>query len=661
MKAHKTSINIFLYVGLFLLAGCANKHQHQATLQSPNQNVELTFSLNQGVPNYQVSYRGKSFIQSSPLGIAFKNKPALDSNFTIASIQHDSTNTTWEPVYGTTDTVRNRYHEMTVKLQEKKNPRRQLNLIFRAYNDGIAFRYQIPKQKNMDSLAITGEKTAFHFSGDYSGFAMERTGFSGNYEQLYLKRSLDDIPQDTLVAMPLLLHLNNGWAALVEANLTNYPAMSLTKSVHHKNELVGALAPLPSQKSIKANVKTPFKSPWRVIMLGKRAGDLITSNLILNLNKPNKIKDTSFIQPGQVIWPWWNGRIADDLKRSGEPSTAVMKYYIDFAAKHHIPALLVDAGWYSTESDAWRIPKKLNPLTMAPSRKSYYNIRKVINYGKKKGVNVYVWILDATLNKNPKKILSTYANWGIKGVKVDSPGGDSQAHVDEIHRIARIAAKNHLMMDFHGAFIPTGWSRTYPNLMTREAVRGLEYSKGGPRPTAKHNVTIPYTRMLTGPLDYTPGAFDLDGTEKHPKHVQTTRAQQVAMYVVYYSPLQMLPDYPGVYEKYPKQFQFVRDIPTTWDKTKFIAGKPAQYIILARKSGNKWFIGAMTDKARKVTIPLDFLNNGQTYSARILKDASDADTHPQHVMMNSDSVTASDSINVKLAKSGGAAIILSPQ
>jgi alpha-glucosidase len=657
---NKKSISFFLCIGLFMLAGCAKKHH--TTLYSPDKNIQLTFSLHHGTPQYAVSYRGEDFILPSPLGITFKNQAALDSNFVISSVQQDSANATWSPPYGTADTIRNHYHEMTVKLHEQGTSGRNLKLIFRAYNDGVAFRYQIPQQQGGDSLLITGEKTAFRFANNYSSFALLRSGFSGNYEGQYLKHTLDELPADTLVAMPLLIQLNNGWAALVEADLDNYPAISLTKAANHKNELVTALAPLPENSALKATEKAPFKTPWRTIMLGKRAGDLIPSNLVLNLNEPNKISDTSFIKPGQAIWPWWNGRIADHLKRSGEPSTAVMKYYIDFAAKHHIQALLVDAGWYSTEQDAWAIPKKLNPLTMAPSRKSYYDIHKVINYGKKKGVDVYVWVLDATLlNSNPEKVLSTYADWGIKGIKVDSRGGDNQVHVADIHHIARVAAKNHLMMDFHGAFIPTGWKRTYPNLMTREGVAGLEQSKGSPRPKAKHNVTIPYTRMLTGPMDYTPGAFDLDGTKKHPKHVQTTRAQQVAMYVVYYSPLQMLPDYPGIYEKYPKQFQFVLDIPTTWDATKFIAGEPVQYIILARKSGDKWYVGAMTDKGREVSIPLGFLDKGKQYSVRILKDASDADAHPQHVTMNNKTVASSDSIRIQLAKSGGAAVILSPK
>ncbi len=649
---------ISAYIGLIILAGCSKKHQK--ALHSPNKKIQLKFSLDKGIPKYQVSYQGKKFILPSKLGIKFKNQAPLDSNFTIAGIDRDSKNTTWSPPYGTADTIRNHYHEMTVRLKNHETGGK-LNLIFRAYNDGVAFRYQIPKQQNKDSLLITGEKTSFRFAKNYSNFALLRTGFNGNYEGQYLKQSLNDIPADTLVAMPLLLHLNNGWAALVEADLHDYPDMSLTKGSNRKNELVGALAPFKKNSFLKAKVKAPFKSPWRTIMLGKRAGDLIPSNLVLNLSEPNKISDTSFIKPGQAIWPWWNGRIADHLKRSGEPSTDVMKYYIDFAAKHHIPALMVDAGWYSTEHDAWAIPEKLDPLTMVSSRKSYYDIHDVINYGKKKGVDIYVWILDVTLEKNPKKILSTYAKWGVKGIKVDSPGGDDQGHVAIIHKIARIAAKNKLMMDFHGAFIPTGYKRTYPNLMTREGVFGLEQSRWSHKPKATHNVTIPYTRMLTGPMDYTPGAFDLDGTKEHPKHVQTTRAQQVAMYIVYYSPWQMLPDYPGIYKKYPKQFQFVLDIPTDWDETKFVAGKPAQYIVLARRKGNTWYLGAMTNESsRKVNISLHFLKKNQKYKARILKDASDAETTPQHVVMDNKTITSSESLHLKLAKSGGAAIILSP-
>ncbi|HYW34326.1 MAG TPA: glycoside hydrolase family 97 protein [Balneolaceae bacterium] len=659
-KSKKYRVLCLICVSLLLIDGCSKRHQ--TTVQSPDKNVQLTFSLNKGIPNYKVSYQGKVFILPSPLGMKFKNHPALHSNFAVIGTRRSSADRTWEPLYGTTDTVRNQYRQMTVQLRGKKKPHRRLNLIFRAYNDGIAFRYQIPKQKNMDSLSVTDEQTTFHFADNYIGFPLKRTGFGGNYEGRYIKQNLGNISPDTLVAAPLLLHLNNGWAAVTEADLTGYSGMSLTRIAGDSTTFVSDLAPLPNDSTIKAKVKTPFNTPWRTIMLGKRAGSLITSNLIMNLNKPSQIKDTSFIKPGQVIWPWWNGRIADHLKYSGQPSTSVMKYYIDFAAKHHIQALLVDAGWYSTERAAWASPKKQNPLTMAKSRKDHYNIHKVIDYGKKKGVAVYVWVLAKTLKKNPKKVISTYAKWGIKGIKVDSYGGDNQVHVSDIQHFARLAAKYHLMMDFHGAYLPTGWGRTYPNLMTREGVMGLEHSKGSPHPKAIHNVTIPYTRMLMGAMDYTPGAFDLDGTKNHPKHVQTTRAQQIAMYVVYYSPLQMLVDYPGVYKKNPKQFQFVRDIPTTWDESKFIDGKPAEYIVMARRHGKNWYIGAMTNKSsRKVKIPLNFLKKGQKYKARILKDAPDAGKNPQDVSLNSRIVTSTDTIMAQLAGSGGAAVILSPQ
>jgi len=227
--------------------------------------------------------------------------------------------------------------------------------------------------------------------------------------------------------------------------------------------------------------------------------------------------------------------------------------------------------------------------------------------------------------------------------------------------MARVAAENHLIMDFHGAYKPTGWERNYPNFMTREAVMGLEFSKGRPMPTATHNVTIPYTRMLAGAMDYTPGAFDLDGTEEHPKHVQTTRAQQIAMYVVYYSPLQMLVDYPEVYKENMDQFKFVLDIPTTWDESNFVDGQPSEYIVMARRKGDKWYVGAMTNEdSRQVSIPLDFLQDGQEYQAQILADASDADSNPEHVTMSTQTVTSSDAIDASLAGSGGEAIILTP-
>ena len=550
---------------------------------------------------------------------------------------------------------------------------RKLNLIFRAYNDGVAFRYELPEQKPLTDIAVISEDTVFHFAGDYKCYALELKSYSTGYESTYNEISLGNIKPGSIIGMPLLIKCDNCWAAVTEAALTDYAGMYLSGTNGAVGKLVSKLSPLPENKNIKVMAKTAFTTPWRTIMIGAQPGSLIESNLIENLNEKSVIGDVSWIKPGKVIWPWWNGRIVTDpaikarITKAGdfgeyEPSTAVMKHYIDFAARHNIPYLLVDAGWYSLEMDAWRHPEEEDVLTMEETRKDFYDIREVINYGREKGVDVLLWVHGTSLKRQFDEALSAYSQWGVAGIKVDSSGGDGQEMVNFIHKLAKESAKHRLLLNFHGAYKPTGIERTYPNFMTREGVIGLEWAKWKQMPTPEHDVTIPFTRMLAGPMDYTPGAFDLDGTKEVPKSVQGTRTHQLAMYVVYFSPLQMLVDYPGAYENSPQDFEFIKNVPTVWDDTKVIAGMPGDYIAIARRRGNRWYLGVMTDEnGRKIELSLDFLEPGRRYTAEIYKDAPDAGSSPEHIIFEKATVTSSQVLTVVMAGGGGQAVRLTPE
>jgi len=404
-------------------------------------------------------------------------------------------------------------------------------------------------------------------------------------------------------------------------------------------------------------------TPWRTFLIGERAGDLIESTLVWNLNDPNVLEDTSWIQPGKAIWPWWNNRVVSDLSiEGGQPSTAVMRYYTDFAARHQIPHLVVDAGWYSLEMDAWNQPEKEDVLTMEETRAGFYDIREVIDYAREKGVKVHLWVHLASLRGRVEEVLATYAGWGASGIKLDNFGGDDQGTVNDLHHVIRVAAEHRMTVDYHGAYKPTGVSRTWPSFLTSEAVMGLEYSKGNPRPSTQHAVTIPYTRNLAGPMDYTPGAFDLDGAEGFPKYVQGTRAQQIAMLVVYFSPFQMLVDYPEAYESAPDQFDFVKRVPTTWDETRFVDGYPGDFVVVARRQGDEWYLGAMTDEnARELSLPLGFLTEGREYTAHVFRDGDDVTENPQSVAYETRPASASGSLDVRLAPGGGLAARLTPE
>ena len=661
----KSTVRAFIVItSLLLLIFIDLSNAQNLHLASPDGRVDIEFTLEDGVPAFSANYRGLRFLNSTEIGIELENQPSLHRNLRFVEADFSNRDETWETVYGIAREVRNHYNEMRVTLEEKASEGRRMNLTFRAFDNGLAFRYEIPDQPGLSSLSITDEMTSFEFASDYTTYGMDRENFGDNYEEFYNKRLLSEITEERLVSMPLLVQLDNGWALLSEAALTNYAGMSLSGSPDHPALLKARLSPLDGDSGeLKAQVETPFASPWRTVMLEDQAGDLMASNLVLNLNESNKIADTSFIKPGLILFPWWNGRTAGDLERSGEPSTAVMKYYIDFAAEHEIPYLMVDAGWYSLEREAWVSPEEQNVLEMEETRREYYDIHEVIQYGKEKGVGIHLWVHLGSLKGNAEEVMAAYSDWGVAGIKVDSFGGDDQAHIAHFQNVVKAAAEHKLMLNFHGAYKPTGWSRTYPNLVTREAVMANEHTiwEDNHTPDAAHNVTIPFTRMPVGPLDYTPGAFDLDGTESNPKYMMTTRAQQIAMFVVYYSPLQMVVDYPDAYRQYPEQFRFMIDIPTVWDQTRFISGAPGEQVVVARKKGANWYIGAMTNnEARSISVSLDFLNAGQSYRARIMTDGEDADVNPESVVLREEAVSQEETIELNLQPSGGGAVILEP-
>ena len=645
-----------LCVGLVAL-GCTDL-QHQ-TITSPNGRVSVSFDVEDGRAHYAVRYDGKAVIDSSGLGIRLKDGPLKDG-LVVKEVSIDSRDTTWEPVWGIRSPIEDQHVQLSVTLEESGG--RTLELYFRAYDEGAAFRYEIPAQDGLGAVEITGEDTEIRFPADRKAFVLSRTGFGDSYEGTYDPVRLAEVSPETLIGMPLLVEGDGHWVAVTEANLTDYAGMSLRRDAADPQKLVAALAPVAEGEEICVRGEAPLVTPWRTFLIGERAGDLIESTLVWNLNDPNVLEDTSWIQPGKAIWPWWNDRIVSDPSiEGGRPSTAVMKYYTDFAARHHIPHLVVDAGWYSLEMDAWNQPEKEDVLTMEETRADFYDIREVLDYAREKGVKVHIWVHLASLRGRVEEVLATYAEWGASGIKLDNFGGDDQGTVNDLHHVIRVAAEHQLTVDYHGAYKPTGISRTWPSFLTSEGVMGLEYSKGSTPPSTQHTVTIPYTRMLAGPMDYTPGAFDLDGAEGFPKHVQGTRAQQIAMLVVYFSPFQMLVDYPEAYESAPDQFEFVKTVPTSWDETRFLDGYPGDFVVVARRRGDEWYLGAMTDEnARELALPLGFLTEGREYTAHVFRDGDEASENPQDVAYETKPVSASDSLDVRLAAGGGLAVRLTP-
>lgn len=645
---------ILLCLFVFLIGGCVQKEDFNVV--SPNGKESVLFELLEGVPHYSVAYSGVGIIAPSSLGFRLEDSEAIGNNLKVIGTVRDVFDQTWKSVWGKRSEIRNYYNQLTVNLQESESPSRKIDVVFRVYDDGVAFRYYFPEQESLTKLAIQSEDTSFTFSDNCTCYALQLGGFTTPYEREFEKILVEDIDSKSIIGLPLLLQSPSCWMAVTEANLTDYAGMYLSPADENFRTLISKLSPLPGDRDIAVQTSVPHNTPWRVIMIGERPGDLIESDIIENLNEPTTFEDVSWIKPGLVLWPWWNGRLP-----FGEPHTLQMIHYINFAAKHGIPHLLVDAGWYSLERDAWQNPDEEDILTMEETRKDKYNIEAVIQYAKDKGVDVHLWVHGTSLQRQIDEGLPVYAKWGAVGIKVDSYGRDDQEWVNFVHEFAQKAAANRLMVNFHGAYKPTGIRVTYPNFMTREGILGLEHSKWSNKPTLKHNVTIPFTRMLAGPMDYTPGAFDLDGTEESPKQVQGTRTHQLAMYVVYYSPLQMVPDYPEAYEAAADEFAFIKNIPTVWDDTKVLAGNPGDFIVMARRKGETWYMGSMTDEnPRKLSVPLNFLDPDKKYMATLYLDALDADKYPEHVLMHEIHVTSSTVLSVAMAGGGGHAVSIKP-
>ena len=653
---------VVLLAGIFSCSG--GHHDEGWELSSLDGRNRITFRLTEGQPYYQVDREGAPVILASRMGISFEDTTLFSGGYEVVSVDTLYSRSTWTPVYGEHARIEDQYRGLVVHLRAAEG-KGDLGIEFRAYNEGVAFRYIFLSREGDMPLAIADEKTEFVFPGDERCFASPRHGYPDNFENPYDPVLLSMLKDSVEYITPFLVEQQGHWVMITEAALDNYSGMALVKG-GRANILRASLA-RPAGKTCRVCPSLPYRSPWRVFLLAPRAGDMIGQTLLLNLNEPSKIEDPSWIRPGKATWPWWNGRITGKGMRSGEPSTAVMQYYTDFAARHGIPYLIVDAGWYSLESDAWSQPEKEDVLTMEETRKDFYDIRQVLDYANSKGVGVFLWVHFASMKDRVDTVLATYARWGAAGIKLDNFGGEDQEVVNTLHRIIRSAARYHLMVDYHGAYKPTGYARTWPNYMTCEAVRGMEFSKGSSNApegalSVTHTVTIPFTRGVVGPMDFTPGVFDLDGTAAFPESVTGTRARQIAMHVVYYSPIQMLPDYPGAYESAPQQFDFLMKVPVTWDDTRFLDGYPGREIITARRKGDTWWIGLMTGKQpQTMRVTLSMLDEGEIYKAVILQDGDRAADDPQDVKITTHQVKKDDVLEVKVVGGGGAAIRLTPE
>jgi alpha-glucosidase len=663
-----------------LLAGFAGARVAGASpaeplaVTSPDGNLSVVFELKANpqpyLPGarayYRLSYKATPILADSPLGLDFQGVPALDRDFEIVGADRQSRDDTWENAFGAKRRVREHYNQLTVSLRERQAPRRRVDLIFRAYDEGVAFRYVLPKQEGLEKFTLTAENTGFYFARDVSAYALNLGRFNTSNEGEYRRISLNEIKPTSIINLPLLVEVPGGpWVALLEADLTDYAGMYVGGVAGVENALLSKLSPGPRRMDEVVIGSTPQATPWRVLLINERPGGLIESNyLILNLSAPCALADTSWIKPGKAAWDWWSGSFAKNVDFKPGMNTATMMHYVDFAAAHHLEYMLVDAGWSPQKDDTH--PEDITHYIPA------VDIPAIVTHARERGVKVMIWVHWSAVKKQIDQAFPPYEKWGVAGVKIDFMDSDHQEMVNFYEEMVRKAAEHHLVVDFHGAYKPTGLRRTYPNLLTREGVMGMEYSKWSDRVTPEHDLTIPFTRMLAGPMDYTPGSFHNATREQFkPRFVepmsQGTRAHQLAMYVVFESPLAMLSDYPEAYDNQPG-IEFLEKVPTVWDDTRVLNGEPARYITIARQHGKEWYLGAMTNwDARDLEIPLEFLagrggsqtalTGSEEYEAQIFADGAGADKVATSVSITKKRVKSGDKLNVHLAPGGGLAVI----
>ncbi len=771
------------------------------SVASPDGKILVTVAVGEKIA-YSVSSHGQPVVLPSAFRLEFKDAPALGGDCRVRSHSVLPVKSEWENRLGKRRHVVENGNEMRLVLDERQVPKRRLELVLRAYNDGIAFRYVLPTQAGLREFTLTREEMQFRFGGDPVVWAANYGGYSSAQEGEFRKQKMSALSSETPYGVPLLLRTEfASYVAITEADLQDWAGMYLSgtstanegvrlfdsgvmrggeaakrltvpltgrqtlrlivgdggddftfdhadwadakltttdgktvflssltpvssvqgfgtlghdKSVdgnplkigersfahglgsHSKGEIVydlsGKYTRLEAEVGIDAETKTkgsatftvftddgtkrtesglvtrlaprhdgqglvksvtPCKSPWRVLLIGARPGDLVESDMVLNLSEPSAIGDAQWVQPGKCAWDhWWSGDVKMD--------TATEKEYIEFAAEMGFPYQLVDWQWYGPFNTADADISHINPNLDMP---------EVLRFAREKKVRLFVWLHSNDVDRKLRAgqldtVFALYEKWGLAGVKIDFMDRDDQEMVNWYHTVIKAAAAHHLMVDFHGAYKPTGTQRTYPNQITREGVLGEEYAKFSTRLTPEHDVTLPFTRMLAGPMDYTPGGFLNRSRDKWkatgPTQVMGTRCHELAKFVVFDSPLTVACDAPEHYRGQPG-IEFLRVVPTVWDETKILQGEVGEFILSARKSGANWFLGGMTNHTpRTLQIPLTFLGKG-TFTAHLYADALDAAENAEHLVETTRTFTGKDTLTIPMAPDGGFAIQFSPK
>ena len=636
-----------LLTGCLLLLTSLKLFSAPIDLLSPDKRIKVTVDLKNKI-SYAVTFNGAALMTDSYLQLNLENQK-MGENPKLVKKTFSTVNIISNPVVPFKfSTVVNHYN--LLRLDFKGN----FSVEFRAYNNGIAYRFITSKK---DSITVTGEDGHFNFKDSVTAAYLQTNTFQTSYEILYARKNLSQADRGQMSVMPILFDTHKYKILLSDADLDDYPAMFVKPS---GDRSVDALFPKnPSEYSPRddkglnitkeypyiAKTKGTRSFPWRFLLITDQDKQLVENEMVYNLSTPNKLQDTKWIKPGLVQWDWWHNAYVYGVDFKSGYNQDTYKYYIDFASTHSIPYIIMDEGWAKSPQD----PFHFNPAL---------NVNDLVAYGKTKNVKIILWFSWLTVEQH-FDIIETLHKWGVAGMKVDFMERSDQWMVQYYTRVAKEAAKYQLLVDFHGAYKPAGLEVTYPNVLSYEGVVGMEQNIFNGKATPDNNVFLPYLRNAVGPMDYTPGAM----RSGHVKNWHSdwpnvmsigTRAHQLSMYVIFESGLQMLADNPFNYLREPEATNFITSTPVTWDETRMLDGTVGEYIVTAKRKGNKWYIGAMTNStARDITITADFLKKDVSYKITLIKDGINADVQAMDFKQLVQTIKAGDAIPIHMVKDGG--------
>lgn len=638
-----------LWIGILLFAGVVGKTQ---SVFSPNKKIELRVQVSDRI-YYSVLHQGQTLLWYSPLALTLHDGHVLGQHPILTNQSSRSVRQSISPVWGTKASIPEQYNELTLDFEQN------FSVVFRAYDDGVAYRFVTHMEA---PIKIQDELVEYRFLENFEVTAQELGTFASSYENLHVRKRLLELDEKNFAALPFIVHLNNGLkVAIVESDVVQYPGMYLRKKNENNRTWLNGLFPkyplrteiggwsqfnmvVTERASYIAQTEGKHSLPWRAMIIAENDKQLADNDLVYKLARP-ATEPTDWIKPGKVAWDWWNDWNLEGVNFETGINNRTYEYYIDFAARNKIEYVILDEGW----SDQFDL------FLFTP----HVDVRHLAKYAASKNVGLILWCVWHTIDRQMTAALDSFQRWGIKGIKVDFIDRDDQLAIEFYERLAKEAAKRKLLVDYHGCSKPTGLHRTYPNVVNFEAVRGNEYNKfGQPSINPKHNVQLAFTRMLAGPMDYTPGAMrnstDLDFVISNSQPMaKGTRCHQLGMYVVYHAPLQMLCDAPTAYERYPDILSMLSAVPVSWHETRVLEAKFGEYVVIARRKGSTWWIGGIGDwHEHHFQLDLSFMGRG-TKKVTVAKDGVNANRLPSDYIFEQRTINLQQPFAIAMKKGGG--------